>query len=25
LGADVDRPQLAAYQYAYQHFNHEVD
>lgn len=25
LGADVDRPQLAAYQYAYKEFNHEVD
>ncbi len=25
LGAEVDRPQLAAYQYAYQQFNHEVD
>ncbi len=25
MGADVERPQLAAYQYAYQHFNHEVD
>lgn len=25
LGDDLDRPQLAAYQYAYQNFNHEFD
>ena len=25
LGADVHRPQLAAYQYAYQNYGHEID